>query len=274
MNRTTMSYMVATIVSFAALGALVMGPTLAMAQSQFMNTAATTGGGTSDPTTTSTNPACGQVVSGNVTLTSNLNCAGDGLIVGADGTQVNLNGYTIQGPGKDSSKVGIMIPATDRVLVTGPGAISGFQAGVLMTGARHTKVSTLIAQDNQIAMFMTETSNTTISENILKRNTIGIGAHSVSAIDAETNILTGNALAGITMVNSFGSTLAMNTVEGSTNGIFLDPQSHDNVVDSNTALKNVQDLNNANGLPPNINKNDFKNDLCTTSSPSGLCKGT
>jgi hypothetical protein len=72
-----------------------------------------------------------------------------------------------------------------------------------MAGARHTNVSLMIAQDNQIAMFMTETSNTTISENILKRNTIGIGAHSVSAIDAETNILTGNALAGITMVNSF-----------------------------------------------------------------------
>jgi parallel beta-helix repeat protein len=113
-----------------------------------------------------------------------------------------------------------------------------------------------------------------ISENILKRNTIGISADSASAIDAETNILTGNAFAGISMVNSFGSTLALNVVEGSTNGIFLDPQSHDNVVDSNTALKNVQDLNNANGLPPNINKNDFKNDLCTTSSPSGLCKGT
>jgi hypothetical protein len=66
----------------------------------------------------------------------------------------------------------------------------------------------------------------------------------------------------------------MNTVEGSANGIFLDPQSHDNVADSDTALKNVQDMNNGNGLPPNINHNDFINDLCTASSPSGLCKGT
>jgi parallel beta-helix repeat protein len=216
---------------------------------------------------------CGQVVSGNVTLTSNLNCAGDGLIVGADGTQVNLNGYTIQGPGKDSSKVGIMIDRSD-ILVTGPGAISGFQAGLLMIGSHHAKVSTLIGQDNQIAIFATNTTNTMISEDILKRNTIGIAAHSVSALDADANVLTGNSLAGVTMVNSFGSTIAKNTIEGSTNGIFLDSQSHDNVVDSNTALKNVQDLNNANGLPPIENHNNFINNLCTTSSPSGLCKGT
>ena len=288
MNRTTASYMVAAIVSFAALGALTMQPTFAMAQSQltpqFTNTAST---GATDPTSstsptsstgssasTTTNPACGQVVSGTVTLTSNLQCAGDGLIVGADHTIINLNGYKLMGPGKDSSKVGIMVPATADVQIAGPGAITGFQAGVLMTGAQHINVNTLIAQDNQIAMFMTGTRDTTITENILKGNTIGIAAHSASAIDAETNILTGNALAGITLVNSFGSTLAMNTIAGSQNGIFLDPQSHDNVVDSNTALKNVQDVNNANSLPANINHNDFKNNLCTTSTPSGLCKGT
>jgi parallel beta-helix repeat protein len=286
MNRTTMSYMVATIVAFAALGALTMQPTLVMAQPQqpFVNTAfgdpttrtiATTTR-TADPTTTTTttNPACGQVVSGNVTLTSNLNCAGDGLIVGADHTVISLNGYSLSGPGKDSSKVGIMIPATSDVEVRGPGAINNFQAGVLMTGAMHAKVSTLIAQDNQIAIFMTGTRDTMVSENILKRNTIAIAAHSADGIDAETNILTGNALAGVTVVNTFGSTVSTNTIEGSTNGIFIDPQSNNNVVDSNTALKNVEDMNNANGLPTNINHNDYKNNNCQVSMPSGLCKGT
>jgi parallel beta-helix repeat protein len=207
-------------------------------------------------------------------LTSNLQCNRDGLIAGADHTIINLNGYKLMGPGKDSSKVGIMIPATSDVQVVGPGSISGFQAGILMTGANHVNVNTLIAQDNQIAMFMTGTRDTTITENILKGNTIGIAAHSASSIDAETNILTGNVLAGMTLVNSFGSTLAMNTIAGSQNGIFMDPQSHDNIIDSNTALKNVQDMNNANALPTNINHNDYKSNLCTSSSPSGLCKGT
>jgi hypothetical protein len=55
-------------------------------------------------------PACGQVVHGNVTLTANLVCTGDGLIVGDDNTTINLNGYSINGPGDNSSKVGVLIP--------------------------------------------------------------------------------------------------------------------------------------------------------------------
>ena len=205
MNRTTMSYMVATIVSFAALGTLTMQPTLAMAQTPFTNTAtdptSSTGsrsstGSPSSTDSTTTNPACGQVVSGTVMLTSNLHCTGDGLIVGGDHTVIYMNGQSIMGPGKTTSKVGIMIPAYNDVQVIGPGGISGFQAGVLMTGSHRVSVSTIIVQDNQIGMFVTGTRDTMISENILKANTIGIAAHSANSIDAETNIISGNSLAG------------------------------------------------------------------------------
>src|SRR5918994_479702 len=55
--------------------------------------------------------ACGQVVSGVVNLTANLNCSsGDGIIVGGPNTVINMNGFSITGPGQDSSKVGIMVP--------------------------------------------------------------------------------------------------------------------------------------------------------------------
>jgi parallel beta-helix repeat protein len=265
--------MVATIVSFAALGALTMHPTFAMAQTQFANPGST-GPSTSTATSATTNPACGQVVSGIVTLTSNLQCNGDGLLVGTDHTVINLNGYKLMGPGKDSSKVGIMIPAVNDVQVIGPGDISGFQAGVLITGGSGVTVNTVIARDNQIAMFMTGDRGATLTQNILQQNTIGMAAHSANGIDAENNMISGNALAGVTLVNTQGSDFAMNVFSGSTNGFFADPQSHDNVIDSNIALKNVQDINNANGLAPNINHNNYKNNLCTTSIPSGLCKGT
>ena len=88
---------------------------------------------------------------GNVTLTANLNCTGDGLIVGDDATTINLNGFGIYGPGADSSKVGIGV-SEDSVTINGPGIISGFQAGVLATGAkRELVVTSLIMQNNQIA---------------------------------------------------------------------------------------------------------------------------
>ena len=51
---------------------------------------------------TSSNAACGQVVSGVVNLTANLNCSsGDGIIVGGPNTVINMNGFSITGPGQD-----------------------------------------------------------------------------------------------------------------------------------------------------------------------------
>ena len=270
MNRTTMSYMVATLVSLAALGTLIMQPTLVAATTS--NTGTSPADSTSGSSAT-TNPACGQVVSGNVTLTSNLNCSGDGLIVGDDNTVINMNGYTIAGPGRGSSKVGIMIPASAHVEVKGAGQISNFQAGVLATGSSDVKVSRLILTENQIATFLTGTRGTTVSENIMDKNTIAVAAHSARNADIESNVMDGNALAGVTFVNSLDSTIAGNNIQGSNDGIFLDPQSHNNVVNSNIAKQNTEDINNGNGLPVNINNNDFKDNLCTLSTPSGLCKG-
>ncbi|MFL6424729.1 MAG: NosD domain-containing protein [Nitrososphaeraceae archaeon] len=270
MNRTTMSYMVATLVSLAALGTLITQPTLAAATTRNSDTS------TADPTSGSsatTNPACGQVVSGNVTLTSNLNCSGDVLIVGDDNTLINMYGYTIAGPGRGSSKVGIMIPASAHVEVKGAGQISNFQAGVLATGSSDVKVSRLILTENQIATFLTGTRGTTVSENIMDKNTIAVAAHSARNADIESNVMDGNALAGATFVNSLDSTIAGNNIRGSNDGIFLDPQSHNNVVNSNIAKQNTEDINNGNGLPVNINNNDFKDNLCTLSTPSGLCTG-
>src|ERR687891_14277 len=95
--------------------------------------------------------ACGQVVSGVVNLTANLNCSsGDGIIVGGPNTVINMNGFSIIGPGQDSSKVGIMVPNVDNVVVNGPGSISNFQAGVLLTGANGFKINSAILSNNQI----------------------------------------------------------------------------------------------------------------------------
>jgi hypothetical protein len=48
-----------------------------------------------------------------VELNSDLDCSGDGLIVGGDDTTIRLNGHTIMGPGPDSSKVGVSVGKQD-----------------------------------------------------------------------------------------------------------------------------------------------------------------
>jgi hypothetical protein len=257
MKRTLMTYMVAAILSFAAIGAQVASPMNAVAQEE------------QPPQGT---VACGQVVQGNVTLTANLNCTGDGLIVGDDATTINLNGFGIYGPGADSSKVGIGV-SEDSVSINGPGIISGFQAGVLATGAKELEVTSLILQNNQIAAFFTGADMASVQENIIKNNNIGVASHSASGLSIENDLMDANALAGVTFVNTDESAMSSNNIQGSQNAIFLDAQSTENTVQLNNAHDNVVDINNANGLAPNVNQNTYSDNNCQVSNPSGLCIG-
>jgi hypothetical protein len=83
----------------------------------------------------------------------------------------------------------------------------------------------------------------------------------------------GNALAGVTFVNTDESAMSSNNIQGSQNAIFLDAQSTENIVQLNNAHDNVVDINNANGLAPNVNQNTYSDNNCQVSNPSGLCIG-
>ncbi|MDQ3977381.1 MAG: right-handed parallel beta-helix repeat-containing protein [Thermoproteota archaeon] len=284
--------MVATIVSFAVIGGLIMQPISSMAQGQQaqqeeedVNQVQTQDqrqgqqdnqaqrGDQQDTRTPTTTAACGQVVEGLVELNSNLNCSGDGLIVGGDDTTIRLNGHTIMGPGPDSSKVGVSVGNQDGVRIEGPGTIEQFQAGILASGAEGTMISEMILEDNQIAIFSTGTEGLQAMQNIITRNSIGMASHSSNGLELRENLLTGNVLAGITFVATGESLVSTNNVIESENGIFVDPQSSDNRIESNNVLRNKVDLNNANGLATNVNQNGYSDNNCQISNPSGLCIG-
>ena len=130
--------MVAAIVSFA-IGGQVVSPITAVAQEE------------QPPQGT---VACGQVVQGM------LHWQQISIVLGRidcrdDETTINLNGFGIYGPGADSSKVGIGA-SEDNVVVNGPGTISGFQAGILATGAKALAANSLIMQDNQMLRSLQE----------------------------------------------------------------------------------------------------------------------
>src|SRR6478672_9984782 len=267
MKRTIMTYTIATIVSLAAIGGLIFQPSYQMAHAQAQPPA--TGALT-------TNPVCGQRVSGVVSLSSNLVCSGDGLMVGADNTVINLNAYSIKNSnsGTSNNKVGIMVPMYDNVVINGPGTISNFQAGILATGASHLSVSTgVILLGNEIGVFMTGADHAQLANDLFMNNNIGWASHSINDLVLKNGLFTNNKLAGITSVNSHGVTLDTNTVQGSDNGIFFDSQSDGNHITKNNLNGNKIDINNANGLPSNINQNEFAGNNCDTSNPSGICIG-
>lgn len=91
--------------------------------------------------------SCGDVVTANTTLTADLSCDGNGLIVGASGVTIDLNGFSISchdvkgylGSCQNSSTtlplltyVGIQSTGHNAVTVLGPGTITGFSVGVRM----------------------------------------------------------------------------------------------------------------------------------------------
>ena len=166
-----------------------------------------------------------------------------------------------------------MVPNVDNVVVNGPGSLSNFQAGVLLTGANGFEINSVIISNNQIGTFMTGAENTQVQQNIVQGNSIGVASHSSTGAAIDSNLMNGNLLAGVTFVNTHMSAIDMNNMIGSQNGVFLDGQSSQNTISANNVLENVIDLNNANGLPTNINTNQYVDNSCETSNPSGLCIG-
>ena len=277
MKQTMMAYMVATIVSFAVISGLTIQPLSSMAQQQVQQEQER-GQGQQDQQgesrTPVTNAACGQVVDGLVELNSDLNCSGDGLIVGDDGTTIRLNGHTIRGPGPDSSKVGISVGNENGVTIEGPGTIEQFQAGILASGAERTLITSMMLRGNQIAVFSTGTGGLQAMKNDFTKNNIGVGSQSSNGLKLIQNFITGNQLAGIALNTTDDSLIYKNDVRESENGIYIDAQSNGNRIESNDIFENMVDLNNANGLAINVNSNSFSDNNCETSKPSGLCTTT
>lgn len=216
--------------------------------------------------------SCGSVITGTVTLSSNLNCNHDGLIVGEGSTTIDLNGFQIRGPGIDSSKIGIAV-SEDNVKIVGPGIITGFKAGILVSGSSEFSVSSVVLQNNEVGILLTGAELASVKENNLRDNLVGVTAHSSNGLDIADNLMTKNALAGVLLVNTDESAASSNNIQGSQKGIFLDSQSAENTVQTNNVRYNIVGLDNANGLAPALNKNIFSTNICGTSSPSGLCTG-
>ncbi|MBA3750010.1 MAG: right-handed parallel beta-helix repeat-containing protein [Nitrosopumilus sp.] len=216
---------------------------------------------------------CGDIIRNDIILSSNLYCDDEGLIISnQNGLTIDLNGYTISGPGVESQKVGISIIESENIKIVGNGTIKNFQAGISNTESENTGISNITFTENKMGIFNTGASKAEIKGNNIDSNSIGITAHSSDGLMIIDNILDSNQLAGITFVNSGESQITSNAINGSVNGIFLDSLSSHNDINNNTVLDNSGvDLNNDNGLPTNENNNSFNNNKCNASVPDGLC---
>ena len=95
-------------------------------------------------------PSCGDRLTRNTVLTRDLYCRKDGLKIGAHGITLDLNGYTIFGPGKPGTK-GVQNSGYDNVVISG--AISGQIGGGRIRGFDHGIELRNGADDNEIIGF-------------------------------------------------------------------------------------------------------------------------
>jgi parallel beta-helix repeat protein len=140
---------------------------------------------------------CGDILTKDTKLDSDLmDCPGDGLIIGKDGIEVDLNGHTIDGMGMG---VGIRNPGHEGVEIKN-GVIKDFEVGVLLE-----EPTGLVTEDNDVHGLRIETSGRGIWLN-----------------PGEDNEIEENIIVGTFLVNSFG--------------IQVEPNSEGNEIEDNSIV--------------------------------------
>jgi parallel beta-helix repeat protein len=177
---------------------------------------------------------CGDTLTRSVKLTADLtDCPGNGLLIGAAGIKVDLNGHTIDGteaqaPDCDiqpSGSTGIGNPGYDGLTVMN-GTVQqfsdGFDAGSDTTGMANSRLHDLTVRDNRFGGIALSSAQRLINDNRIVANHVY-----------------GNGCDAIKLVNAHGNLVAHNRVQGNNNGIIICCSDH-NVVRDNVVSRNAE----------------------------------
>lgn len=175
--------------------------------------------------------SCGQVITTSINLSQDVGpCTGNGLVIGASGITVNLNGHSIIGSNAtnmtSSEQVGVLVQGKRNVTVTN-GTVRNFDAGVAIVRGLKNQVRKLTVQDNVNHSSLTGAIN---------KCKFGDG---IAVQGSESNVITEN--------RAFGN--------GPFSGITLFESSSNNIVSGNQAFdQNIQNRlpgDNPDGTPRN-----------------------
>jgi parallel beta-helix repeat protein len=172
---------------------------------------------------------CGDVITHDTKLDHDLSdCPDNGLVIGADGVTLDLNGHTIDGDGACCDLVdygiknGTLFPPTtgyDNVTVKG-GMIRQFAEGISVFGARKNVLRTLDVSDNSLGIRLHDADDSVFDlsnvfanglgldlrgsgSNLIRRNSFFDNGAGISIIQTtgnnviERNLLSGNSGGGI-----------------------------------------------------------------------------
>jgi parallel beta-helix repeat protein len=163
---------------------------------------------------------CGDTITTSIVLANDLDCSSSatmGLIVGANGITINLNGHTISGPA-NGFYYGIADSGHSGATLEN-GTIVGFSAGAVLDHANGSRVQSLRLMHNGSGVFASNSDSVVITGNYALSNT----AYGVFVQGGSGDLLSGNWAENNTL-----------------DGIVVDPQSTAAVLSQNRALDNGQ----------------------------------
>jgi parallel beta-helix repeat protein len=226
-----------------------------------------------------TTASCGQLITTDVIVLEDLECAGVGMIAGTDGITINLNNHRLSLANHSNAaripeveEIGILITSQKNVTIMGPGIITGFDKAIEFAGSERGYVVDLKLKDNNIGVLIKASNDITIYRSFIERNTIGMASQSSNGTLIISNQVSQNANQGIVLMDSDYFIIGANSLIGNGNiGLFLDIHSFNNTLSSNNILKHAVDVSNADGVPIDISMNEYFENSCGKSLPDGLC---
>jgi parallel beta-helix repeat protein len=179
---------------------------------------------------------CGKVITANFTLKHDLlDCPGDGLVVGANGITINLNGKTIDGV---SIGAGVVNNGFDRVTIRN-GKIQGFNYGVWLRPETKRNIVTglTITTSEYAGVQLTNADwNNRITRNVIEFQAgegVALAEGSSGNVVADNKICT-NEANGVYLLGSSGNRIVRNKIMGNSDRNLRLDKSHKNRVLRNT----------------------------------------
>jgi parallel beta-helix repeat protein len=193
--------------------------------------------------------ACGDTITASVKLDHDLtDCPSNGIVIGADGITLDLNGHTIDGddalqdcePGTDCD-LGVLNSGHRAVTIKG-GEVHGFGTGVVVAGADDNRLRDLAVTANEfVGVFMGDDSGggdisrSSVTRNALTYEGPGILLFNAHDIRVTRNVVSANGDSGISAGESRRTLIADNVVNDQPLGIAADVD--DSVITRNRTLR-------------------------------------